>query len=397
MPPSLKDRGGRLSAFARQNSESNLGQINGKQDEVEFPLEQPRPVAPAPMRQALDNSKAPPRRHTGTPRQGNGFQPPRSPRAPVATSPTRRPRASSQDPHGDIFSGSQLGDNFMNSGLTTPHNEPAQPEPTPEPINLNTDLARDLMNHIPLRRPNREENYIPQPQQPAFAIRNDGRMAVVDKPPRHDLYIGDGFRDNALDVYKRTNGHYKGRPGSPLKEKPVRDPKAPVREVRIRRLPVENPETFDTVEVQRSSTPPAKTRRQPVERPVSVHEDEDSQDEHVTPKAKKPVLERVTGVSVPIFPLESSNKRRRPSPEYDDKVLSAMTFTELKEQPFDFDPTKEEERPISTNADNMTTRLNQFRHRDENEQHALFSNMSLEDWESSGSGLSTSLPTLCKP
>lgn len=285
----------------------------------------------------------------------------------------------------------------MNSGLTTPSNEPVEPDPVePDPVDLGPVLARDLMNHIPSRQlPDHDRDHFPQSQPPAFAIRNDGRMAVIDKPSRHDMsHIGDGFRDNALDGYRRTNGYYqdRNRPGSPLRK----EAKLPMREVRIRRVHAEKPEASKSVELQRSATPPAKPRYQPQpereDQPVSVHDDDQvsSQDEHPTPRPKKVnsvIKKNLLGSSIPDFPLtnkEPSKKRRRASPEYDDMALSSMTFAELKDQPFDFDPSKEEEKPISTNADNVVPRLDQFRHLGEREQHALFANMSIEDWESSG-------------
>jgi hypothetical protein len=80
----------------------------------------------------------------------------------------------------------------------------------------------------------------------------------------------------------------------------------------------------------------------------------------------------------------SDRKRRRPSPEYDDIALSSMSFTALRQQPFDFDPSKEEQKGTGVNPDNVETKLDQFRHLGEKEQHDLFSNMSMENWETSG-------------
>ncbi|KAI5463213.1 extracellular mutant protein 11-domain-containing protein [Mariannaea sp. PMI_226] len=405
MAPSLKDRGGRLQAFARHSSENNTGQqANGEHVQAsEAVLEQPRPVAPVLSRQIIDDSKAPPRRHTGTPRQGNGFgQPPLlAPYHPSSSSQDGHPRAGSQDHHGDIFSGSQLGESFMNSGLTTPQNEPAVQ------IELDPELARDLMNQVPSRQPfqqlaSNDRGHFPRSSQlPAFAIGNDGSLAVVEKPLRHDIsQVGDGFRDNPVNGYSKNHTYYnhRDRPASPLRNEsklPMRE----MREVRIRRSHNRKSEALHVQDLPRSSTPPIQPRwNQRIERedqPATVHSIDDdleslAQDEHATPKPKTATSvthRRLMESSMVAFPLsdkDSDTKRRRSSPEYDDMVLSSMTFKELKEQPFDFDPSKEEEKPLGTNSDNLVTRLNQFRHLGEREQHALFANMSIQDWESSG-------------
>lgn len=84
------------------------------------------------------------------------------------------------------------------------------------------------------------------------------------------------------------------------------------------------------------------------------------------------------------IPTNRDKKRQRPSPEYDDVALRSMSFAALQQQPFDFDPSKEEQKGISVNADNLAAKLDQFRHLGDREQRDLFSNMSIEDWESSG-------------
>lgn len=77
-------------------------------------------------------------------------------------------------------------------------------------------------------------------------------------------------------------------------------------------------------------------------------------------------------------------KRRRPSPEYDDVALNSMTFASLRQQPFDFDPSKDGQKGTGVNADNLEDKLEHFRQLGEKEQHDLFSNMSMENWETSG-------------
>ncbi|KAF7547547.1 hypothetical protein G7Z17_g7650 [Cylindrodendrum hubeiense] len=406
MPLSLRDRGGRLQAFARNNSNGNGGQdANGTQSQVpDNRLEQPQPIAPVPTRQALvEDARAPSpvnRRYTAPPRESNGFgQPPlRSPRLHPISSSNSQPRTNSNGRNEDLFSGSQLGESFMNSGLTTPQNEPV------EQVELGPELARDLRKNIPPHHlPDR--NRFARPAQPsnAFVMGNDGFMSVVDRPPRHDVaHMDDGFRDNAINGRRNPNGFYESdqiRPGSPLRH----ESKLPMREVRIRRSHAGKSEAYDVGDHPRSSSPTVQqpqwqTRYKPEDtrRPTTVHVQDDDVDsvaqeeEHLTPKPKKikPVAKRVLMESsmpaITMHPHSRGKKRRHPSPEYDDMALTSMNFTELQRQPFDFDPSKEEEKPLSTNADNLIARLDQFRHLGEKEQHGLFSAMSVDDWEASG-------------
>ncbi|KAH8735689.1 extracellular mutant protein 11-domain-containing protein [Ilyonectria robusta] len=406
MPPGFKDRGGRLQAFARNNSTGNNGRdTNGGQAPVlDNRLEQPQPVAPVPTRQAiLEDIRAPSpvnRRYTAPPRESNGFgQPPlRSPKLHPISSSNSQPRTNSNDRNGDLFSGSQLGESFMNSGLTTPQNEPA------EPIELGPELARDLRKNIPSHHlPDRNRPSRPAHTGTAFVVANDGFMSVVERPPRHDVaHMDDGFRDNAANGRRKPNGFYESdqiRPSSPLRH----ESKLPMREVRIRRSHAGKSEAYDVDGHARSSSPTiqqsqwqTRYKTDDTRRPTTVHgrdDDVDSvaqEDEHLTPKPKKPkpvakrVLMESSMPAIPMTQYSREKKRRRPSPEYDDMALTSMAFTDLQRQPFDFDPSKEEEKPLSTNADNLIARLDQFRHLGEKEQHGLFSAMSVDDWEASG-------------
>ncbi|KAH7145828.1 extracellular mutant protein 11-domain-containing protein [Dactylonectria estremocensis] len=405
MPPSFKDRGGRLQAFARNNYNETGQDVNGNQNRgPDNRSEQPQSVILAPTRQAALEDVRPSspvnRRYTAPPRESNGLGHP----TPQATqlhpnsSSNSQPQTSSDDRQGDIFSGSQLGESFMKSGLTTPQNEPA------EPVQLGPELTRDLRKNIPIHHP-ADRNPFPRPAQQsnAFVMGNDGFMSVVDRTQRHDVaQMEDGFRDNKINSRRNPNGFYEGnriRPASPLRQ----EAKLPTREVRIRRSHAGKSEVYNVDEPPRSASPTiqrpqwqAQHKTADVRRPATGHhqDDDDSvaqeEEEHTTPKPKKPkqVHKRVLmESSLPAIRMDQNareKKRRHQSPEYDDKALTSMTFTDLQSQPFDFDPSKEEEKSLSTNADNLDARLNQFRHLGESEQHGLFSAMSIEDWETSG-------------
>ncbi|KAF5020154.1 hypothetical protein F66182_7824 [Fusarium sp. NRRL 66182] len=401
MPPSLKDKGGRLLAFANANPQT-------PQVDKSMIVEPPQSVAPALIPRPVNHAREIAGlggRNTAPPRQTHPISqpPPRSPQLSVASSPNGRVRAGSSDRRPDLFSGSQLDDNFMESGLTTPRNEPS------DPVKLGPELTRDLKKTIPSHRfPDRNRFQRPPPTGDLFTVGDDLRMNVVSRPQRHNVdHMGDGFQDTAIAGRKKTNGLYENertRPESPAKP----DPRLPMREVRIRKSHTGRSEAYDMNQM-RSPSPKAhrtqwqtRQRKEGFQRPVAHHsEDEDieslSQEEEQRtpkPKAAKPVIQRaLLGSSMPVVaPLSTNNnttrpdkKRRRPSPEYDDTALRSMSFTALRQQPFDFDPSKEEQKGIGVNPDNLETKLDQFRHLGEKEQCDLFSNMSMENWETSGS------------
>ncbi|KAF4467892.1 hypothetical protein FALBO_5238 [Fusarium albosuccineum] len=401
MPPSLKDKGGRLLAFASGGG----SKTNGSESPVEGrppPVERPQTVAPAPIRRPMGDFREVPGisgRNTAPPRENHPLSqpPPRSPQLSIASSFNGRVRAHSSDRRQDLFSGSQLDENFMDSGITTPQNEPAVP------VKFGPELTRDLRKHNSSRQP--PDNRLHRPARPsdAFVMGNGDLLGVSGRPPRHNVqHVGDGFQDAALTSRGKSNGYYENeqaRPESPAKP----DPKLPVREIKIRKSHTGRSEAYEASEKARSPSPTirgaqwqAHNRKEDSRRPVaSALDDQDNeslaQDEHMTPRPKKlkPVIQNVLlKSSMPVTTIPTTKyrdkKRRRPSPEYDDVALRSMSFAALRQQPFDFDPSKEEQKGIGVNADNLDGKLDQFRHLGEREQHELFSNMSIEDWESSG-------------
>jgi hypothetical protein len=403
MPPSLKNKGGRLLAFANAGPRTNETQPT---EVKSASVEPPQNIAPAPMPRPASY----PReiiglggRNTAPPRQTHPFsQPPHhSPQLSVVSSPNGRAKANASDRRPDIFSGSQLDENFMESGLTTPHNEPA------EPVKLGPELTRDLKKTIPPHRlPDRNRFQRPVPTSDLFTVGDDLRMNVVSRPQRHNVdHMGDGFQDNVPVGHGKTNGHYehgRTRPDSPARH----EPKHPVREVRIRKSHTGRSEVYDANQIRNPSPKRRNIQWQAdhmngSSRTPAVHhlDDEDAEslsqeeEEHTTPRptAAKPVIPRTlleSSMPAVTHPVPNRNrsdrKRRRPSPEYDDIALNSMSFTALRQQPFDFDPSKEEQKGTGVNPDNVEAKLDQFRHLGEKEQHDLFSNMSMENWETSG-------------
>ncbi|KAF4989288.1 hypothetical protein FGRMN_9212 [Fusarium graminum] len=402
MPPSLKDKGGRLMAFA--NAAPRANEPHTQTEPKSASLEPPKSVAPAPTARPASY----PRevgglggRNTAPPRQTHPFgQPHGSPHLSAVSSPNGRAKVNRSDRRPDIFSGSQLDENFMESGLTTPYNEPS------EPIKLGPELTRDLKKTIPPHRlPDRNRFQQPAQTSDLFTIGDDLRMNVVSRPQRHNAnHMGDGFQDNVTVVHGKTNGYYeygRTRPDSPARH----ESKHPVREIKIRKSNTGRSEVYDANHIRNQSPKRRGIQWQTEQRnggsrqPVVNHmDDEDAEslfqeEEHTTPRptAAKPVVPRtLMESSMPATSSLASNKsrldrkRRRPSPEYDDIALNSMSFTALQQQPFDFDPSKEEQKGTGVNPDNVEAKLDQFRHLGEREQHDLFSNMSMENWETSG-------------
>ncbi|RGP75925.1 hypothetical protein FLONG3_5505 [Fusarium longipes] len=404
MPPSLKDKGGRLLAFANAGIKNEpQSQVDTKSLSVEPPQNSAPPSAPVPRpasypREVVGLGG----RNTAPPRQNHPFSqpPPRSPQLSVVSSPNGRANTNSNG-RPDLFSGSQLDENFMESGLTTPYNEPS------DPVKLGPELTRDLKKNIPShRQPDRSRFQRPAPISDLFTVGDDLRMNVISRPQRHNIdHMGDGFEDNVHVRHGKVNGHYdhgRTRPESPARH----DSKLPMREVRIRKSHSGRSEAFDA---NRARSPSPKRRetqwqsnhrneiqRQPTTQHV-VDDDvgtssQDEEEEHTTPRprAVQPVIQRTVLESIPAAtdPVPRTNrpdkKRRRPDPEYNDSALRSMSFSALQQQPFDFDPSKDESKGTGVDSDNIEARLNQFRHADEQEQHDLFSNMSIENWETSG-------------
>ncbi|RSM11921.1 hypothetical protein CEP52_002738 [Fusarium oligoseptatum] len=389
MAPSLKDKGGRLLAFA--NAGPKPIRTQSQPENAPQNTEQPQSFAPVPIRRGFADTREVPGltgRHTAPPRENHplSIPPPRSPPLSVASSNGRMPRSSS-DRRPDLFSGSQLGDNFMESGITTPLNEPA------EPVKLGPELTRDLKKVNPSRPPPPLDRRFQRLAQITGEFNVGGNMGMK-LPQRHTINpIGDGFQDTVIPARGKPNGHQEERvrPESPAR----RDARPPMREIRIRKSHTGRSEAYDVGDRVRSPSPTVHGiqwqtyhRQEDLRRPVDNEAEYLSQeDEHATPKPKKlKPAPRLLESSMPavVIPTSHNKKRQRPSPEYDDVALSSMSFAALQQQPFDFDPSKEEQKGIGVNADNLAAKLDQFRHLADREQRDLFSNMSIEDWESSG-------------
>lgn len=438
MPLSFRDRGGRLQAFARHNSADSGRQnsfdsgrhnsldsnshlssngangTNGTNGHTtEKRTEQPSLIA-APgggvKQEMIETARYPlttkPGRYTAPPtREGSNIglpHPVSSPRASqVPGSPPRpvRPRANSDDRHGGLFSGSQLGEGFLKSGLTTPQNESIDPLDVAGKETASPGRKKSIQPH---QSPERKfpDRTLRKSNGASFVLRDDGIMTVVTGGPsrNNSLNLKDGFQNDAV------NGATARRKGSDYFETDDLRPMSPkAREVKIRRSYVGRLDPYDEDD-PRTSSPTLDAahwqshRKEDPRRTTVFHDlDEDlnsstNEDAQLTPRPKKStpmprssLMESSMPMSNGLSQKPKDKKRRRGSPDYDDRALTSMSYTDLQRQPFDFDPSKvAEQNGSGIDADTLDARLEQARDVGESEQRHFFATMSINEWEESG-------------
>ncbi|OHF01435.1 hypothetical protein CORC01_03191 [Colletotrichum orchidophilum] len=117
-----------------------------------------------------------------------------------------------------------------------------------------------------------------------------------------------------------------------------------------------------------------------------------TEDDHGTPRAsrKKSVLMEAALLesSLPAAARSQqskSRKRGRDKCDYADDELQGMTYSHLREQPFDEDPAKTS-LPTATplNGDSLSVKLEHYKGQRESDQRHFFSQMTVGDWERSG-------------
>ncbi|KZL81146.1 hypothetical protein CI238_08207 [Colletotrichum incanum] len=117
-----------------------------------------------------------------------------------------------------------------------------------------------------------------------------------------------------------------------------------------------------------------------------------SEDDHGTPRAnhKKtvqsgPVLQESPLPAITRDHRDKSRKRRRDSCDYADDELQGMTYSQLREQPFDDDPARTSLRPVGPlTGDSLPVKIEHFKGQREADQKEFFKQMTVSDWERSG-------------
>lgn len=305
------------------------------------------------------------------------------------------------------FAGSQLGDDFMRSEASTPH-------PQLDEVDENTALTR-RRDHISNKQPPRWSSSRPEPleEKPQFVTTDDGFMAVVKDPKKHTpTALRDGF---SRDVYyhgeeanryddDRALPHATGEHQRlPIRTEPRRLTKA--KEDRVMystraASPAYQPDQWAPKRHHELRRSPQRVL-EPVQLPLSEPSDDGVR---VTAKAGK-LASVVYGATVEAeeptqFTVRGGSglrKRHRDHPDYDDQVLSSMSYKDLRDEAFDYDPSKAALAVVTNDGNvDLPTKLEQRRHRNEEEQCQFFASMPMNEWEESGDWFVDQFATLMK-
>ncbi|KAM0246799.1 hypothetical protein ACHAQJ_010091 [Trichoderma viride] len=443
MPASLKERSSRLQMFARLKSENDAipkanpdMPTNAATQQKNLEPERYQSSAPvlastAERRELADSARV------SVP-SGNARQPTAHQRRFSQPPPESVQRSHSQSPssrHIDIFTGSQLGDSFMNSGLTTPLYEPSETEPEPKIQKKNTVVATAAAAAAaaPITRAPPRYNFdkrFPPSDGIAFRIGDDLRMEVVPvSGARHHnpSYMNDGFNRGVANGYNMPPPNYRTSYTRP-ESSPEKQPKLPLREVNVRHVLRAKQIEYDDRE-KRSASPAFGNRGRSMRereehirpmarfqgleeveeegRRVGVADGDDNGDQddgtstvggredgRETPRMRRHLLspqraafESAIATAMPPFRPSAprDKKRRRESLDYDDMALSNMDYNELQREPFDFDPSKATTHVgIGGSAETLGAKLEQYQHQPEKEQRFMFRSLDVDDWEEAG-------------
>lgn len=375
MPPNLRERSGRLQAFVRRDSDDADGTVPETQM-----AQKPRPEEQQAKRQQLADAA----RLAMPMALRNGH---RRQESVAGASPQRTVR------QGEIFNGSQLGDDFMNSRVSTPPNDAessGEGDATPN--------AKKTNQPRPEKLPGRG-------LQTAFRIEENLMMSIVPTNERRVLpQLMDGFRDDVGPATKRQHiGHVpqQKRPSSAL----LLRPELPTREIKVKRLPASNRQekrettssssSFGLAKWQAHMEASEANEARQAGVVVELEDDVDSvsarERSYPPPKpdnprdgSRRPAGDSPVPANIALQKQPRERKRRRLSADYDDKMLSSMTYGHLQNEPFDLDPSKVSSQKSQDAAAKLPLRLEQFRQQGEREQKEMFESMSMEDWEASG-------------
>ncbi|EHK21349.1 uncharacterized protein TRIVIDRAFT_230901 [Trichoderma virens Gv29-8] len=456
MPASLKERSSRLQMFARLKSESDAkarsnndvttnANFNGNavaqqtREPERYQSSAPAFTLAMERRELADSARVPvPGANARQPNihQRRFSQPP-----PESVQRSQSQSPASQHRNMDIFTGSQLGDSFMNSGLTTPQYEPSEADPEPILDKKNTAVtapvpavpgAAAASITRPAPRYNFDRRFFPN-DGAAFQIGEDLLMKVVPGARHHNptsTYMNDGFNRTVLNGYSRPPGNSRPTYNRP-DASPDKQANLPVREANFRHVP--RPRQLEYNDREKRSTSPAFTTRgrpmrdrgddfRPMARFRALEEVEDEEgmqgaaydeengdqddgistvgggeDGHATPRVRghplsphRAALERLMATTVQPFEPSApkDKKRRRESLDYDDIALSAMTYDDLHKEPFDYDPSKATTQSGSGGTlgtpDARTAKLVQGQRQSDKDQRLMFANMEFDDWEEAG-------------
>ncbi|EFQ33155.1 hypothetical protein CGRA01v4_08808 [Colletotrichum graminicola] len=274
-------------------------------------------------------------------------------------------------------------------GITNHTRSPPPPTPTRTALG---NMQRSLDSDVP------------------YIIGKDGSMRLLgngqgqglpathnDMPPRMGPQVQDAY------------------PTEPIYDSPVRRaPKVALHATTVRRsyepaVPVDDEEVFSDPKSHKVPHSQPNLRRivrkdnaQDSRRPALFEEDEEiegslasdflaSEDDHGTPRANYKMAQRGPALQESPLPAtahghrDKSRKRGRESCDYADDELKGMSYSQLREQPFDDDPARTSLRPMGPlTGDSLPVKIEHFRGQREADQREFFRQMTVSDWERSG-------------
>lgn len=447
MPPKpqthdgLKNKGNRLSGFARGNSdnEANYNAPAPKQASVpprsDTPNATAHPDKVAPTREELakaakiDVFLKPSRKVPGSQAMLNFSSKPSKP-SPIKARPNPVPEPEPVDEplterlnmpldedatNRALFEGSQLGDDFMNSRVTTPH-------PELEDVFVHQEEERQVVP--PRTRPKDQRiSYQSVQEEPrglspelgqgfghfqrAQGLGNaplqlEGSRIVLNQSREHrrdKSHVRDGFTDKPLHERRHSGERY--APASPAKL--TRD--LPYRGVKIKPQKRENrhskqrgfdPPPYNNYPQQVSDSYPTRAHEvieleeedQPIDDPMQETTPKPSkQPQRIRKQPQGALMESAMASAKPPGmnwnSYNPSKKRSRAALDYDDNVLAQKSFGDLLNEPFDLDPAQAGNNE-GGDGNPLSNKLERFAHESEDGQREFFSRMKIDDWEESG-------------
>lgn len=384
---SLADRGNRLKAFVEGNRIK------------------PRSSAPIPDRQYDENSESSPaptengaRAKSAGVVSGNGIgaeqvQSALGIRMEIDGQPANgkfldtQARERELDRLQHLFAGSELGENFMNSEFTAQEAPPS----VHEEVEQRLVWQQAGTNPPPPRRPARLAAPLGT-NQSAYTSSHNANPAPQS---RYHSEMKDGFSRTAIPGHGKRNGNEAARIHKDIVS---HDQHKAMREVRVSRSRHAHGADGRGTTKRRSRDGQAKGKdRYTISSFPDVSESDAMSDSYgllgeleLTPRGRRTERPHRHGYpdvspSVTMRNGVRDRKRRRASPDYDDKALSGMNYAELRHQPFDFDPSTAMVRDATPDViDRGSTKIEQFQHLGAAEQQKLFANMSMEEWEETG-------------
>lgn len=434
----LKSKGGRLLGFSRANSDAGVAYNVPAPKQAAVPARSdtpnaaPQPEHALPTREEIAKAskiQAPtkPRKQTPGPQTIWDFPSQDSRKSPAK--PTSKPKPQlqpapqaqhQQEPerfsndedatNRALFDGSQLGDDFMNSRVTTPRNEPEdaflhhlegpkthqrpfQEEETVRPFQQqrkerSPELGHEIVHHEKAQR--RSSAQLQVAENGRFLLHHPTRTQR-----RERSNVRDGFSNEPLQEKHRQRDDRYG-PAEPAKS--TRD--LPYRPVKIKSQKKEHrhgrQRPQETSPYDNFARQPANAHFEDAGEVIELEDDEvplEEPTQEATPKPRRIRKQPQQALMESAMPPPSKSsfhpqlkKRTRASLDYDDKALSQKTFGDLLNEPFDLDPAQAGN-DQGGDGNPLSNKLDRFANQPEEEQREFFASMTMEDWEESGDWL----------